>query len=207
VGTYTTEGLAALNGAAWHSAGINGQGIKIGIIDGGFKDYLGRLGVDLPVSVTAKNFVDGETDAHLNSGSVHGTACAEVIYDVAPGAALYLAKISTFLDLVEAVAWLRDTVQVDVISSSFGFYNLSPGDGTGLFENLVKSAREAGILWVTAAGNDQKVHWGGSYLNLDSDSYHEYYDGSHFNFFGPGDGRGYLFPAGYPIQIYLRWDD
>jgi subtilisin family serine protease len=208
VGTYTTEGLAALNGAAWHSAGINGQGVKIGVIDGGFAGYLGLLGSDLPATVAATNFVDGETAAQLNTGSEHGTACAEIIYDVAPGATLYLAKIATVLDLVEAVTWLRDTVQVDVISSSIGFYNVSPGDGTGLFEGLVYSARNAGILWVTAAGNDQQVHWGGSFFDVDSDFFHDYdNEGSNINYFGPGGGNAYLIPAGYPILVYMRWDD
>lgn len=207
VGALTTEGLAALNGTAWHTAGFNGQGVKIGVIDGGYDGYLSLLGTDLPGAITAKNFVDGETDAQLDATSVHGTACAEVIHDVAPGAALYLAKISTYLDLVDAVAWLRDVAQVDIISTSFGFYNLSPGDGTGVFEDLIKSARDTGILWVTAASNDRQVHWGGSFIDKNADSVHDYYDNGDINYFGLQGGSAYLVPAGYPIQIFLRWDD
>ncbi len=62
VGSNTTEGLAAMNGAAWHSAGYLGTGVKVGIIDLGFLDYPNLLGGDLPSTVSVKNFVDGESD-------------------------------------------------------------------------------------------------------------------------------------------------
>ncbi len=206
-GTYTTEGLAVLNGPTWHSAGFNGAGVKIGVIDGGFDGYLNLLGSDLPAYVTVKNFVDGESDANVDATTVHGTACSEVIYDIAPGASYYLAKISTALDLVDAVVWLRDTIHVDIISTSFGFYNISPGDGTGFFENLVASAHSAGILWITSAGNDREVHWGGAFYDPDADGFHNYTSTSEVNFIGPGDGSAYYISVGYPIQVFLRWDD
>ncbi len=46
-----------------------------------------------------------------------------------------------------------------IISTSLGWYNLSPGDGTGFFANLVQSARTGGIFWTTAASNDRQAHW------------------------------------------------
>ena len=56
----TTEGLAVMNGPAWHSGGYQGAGVKVGIIDSGFQGYTSLLGTDLPTTVTVKNFVDGE---------------------------------------------------------------------------------------------------------------------------------------------------
>jgi hypothetical protein len=206
-GNSTTEGLSVINGPAWHSAGHRGAGVKIGIIDGGFKGYNDLLGSDLPASVIVKNFVDGETDAQVDGTSVHGTGCAEIIHDIAPDAALYLAKIATNLDLQEAVTWLKDTHQVDIISTSIGFYNVTPGDGTGEFANLVQDARNAGILWVTASGNDRERHWGGLYYDPGNTGYHHYTSTQNINFFGPGDGTPYLIPAGIPIVIHLRWND
>src|SRR5665648_11946 len=61
-GDSTTEGLAVINGPAWHSAGFTGTGVKIGIIDSGFLGSNSLLGTDLPASVNVKNFVDGEVD-------------------------------------------------------------------------------------------------------------------------------------------------
>ncbi|MFO7743462.1 MAG: S8 family serine peptidase [Anaerolineae bacterium] len=211
-GSQTTEGLTVINGEAWHGAGYRGAGVKIGVIDGGFLGYAGLLSSDLPPSVDVKNFVDGESDAQVNGTTEHGTACAEIIHDIAPEASLYLAKVNTNLDLAEAVAWLKDTHQVDIISTSMGWFNLTPGDGTGQFEDLVQEARDAGILWLTAAGNDREAHWGGPFNNpsytADDDNTHYFSLTQNVNYFGPGDEwTAYLIRAGWPINVYLRWDD
>jgi len=99
VGNSTTEGLSVINAATWHAAGHTGSGVKIGVIDGGFIGYRGLLGSDLPASVTVRNFVDGEDDAQVDGTTEHGTACVEIIYDVAPNSEIYLAKVATDLDL------------------------------------------------------------------------------------------------------------
>ena len=207
VGDSTTEGLVVINALAWHAAGYTGSGVKIGIIDAGFEGFTQLLGSDLPSSVTVKNFVDREGDAQVDGTTEHGTACAEIIHDIAPDAALYLAKINTNVDLVEAVTWLKDTHHVDIISTSLGWYNVTPGDGTGEFADLVRDARDDGIIWITAAGNDRDNHWGGAYTDSDGNSVHDFSPGQEINFFGPGDGRMYEIPEGYQIGVYLRWDD
>lgn len=202
----TTEGLPVINAPAWHAAGFRGAGVKVAIIDGGFKGYPGLLGSELPATVTVKNFVDGESTAQVNGATTHGAACAEIIHDIAPAASLYLAKIKTAIDLQEAVNWAM-TQNVNIISTSLGWYNLTPGDGTGFFANLAQTARNAGILWITAAGNDRQAHWGGSYSDPDGDAYHNFAGTQEINFFGPGDGKAYSIPSGYAIQVFLRWDD
>ena len=206
-GTYTSEGVGAMNASAWHAAGYEGSGVKIGIIDGGFQGYASLLGTDLPASVTVKNFVDGETDPQVDGTTVHGSACAEVVFDTAPSAQLYLAKISTDVDLEEAVTWMKDTNHVDVISTSLGWYNLTPGDGSGFFADLVDTARTADIFWATAAGNDREAHWGGAYNDSDADNVHNFNGTQEINYFGPGGGAAYNIPAGYVISGFLRWDD
>jgi subtilisin family serine protease len=206
VGTYTTEAIAPMNVAAWHTNGFNGTGVKIAIIDGGFSGYPSLLGSDLPASVTIKNFVDGELDSQVNGTTEHGAACAEIIHDIAPNASLYLVKIGTDLDLQEAVTWVKDVAQVDIISTSLGWYNVSPGDGTGFFANLVQTARSAGIIWMTAAGNDREAHWGGAFNDPDGDDVHNFATDQDVDYFGPGNGDAYLIPAGYVFSVALRWD-
>ena len=206
-GNYVTEALNDINADNWHNAGIYGQGTRIGVIDVGFNGYNSLLGSDLPATVTASNFVDGETYDQLDSGYPHGTACAEIVHDLAPQASIYLAKISTDIDLQEAVDWLRNSCDVNIISTSLGWYNLTPGDGTGEFSDLVTSAYNAGILWVTAAGNDRLRHWGGDFYDPDGNGTHNFADDQEFNFFGPGNGWAYMIDPGLNYTIFVRWSD
>ncbi len=206
-GNFTTEALDDINADNWHDAGIYGQNTKIGIIDVGFIGYNSLKGIDLPTTITAKNFVDGESDSQLESYSEHGTACAEIVYDVAPDAAMYLAKIYTNIDLQEAANWMQAN-HVDIITTSLGFYNLTPGDGTGGLAETVAQANSAGILWVTAAGNDRRRHWGGLFSDPDGNGMLNFNSsGQEINFFGPGDGTAYLINPGLKYSVFARWSD
>lgn len=76
---------------AWFDAGNVADGVHIAVIDEGY----GRFDEVLP-GVT----VDGRID-HCDQGfdaSVHGTATAEVIHDVAPSATLTLVCVDDALD-------------------------------------------------------------------------------------------------------------
>ncbi len=210
VGNSDTEAIDDMNVDAWHAAGIKGDGVKVAIIDGGFIGYEALLGTDLPATIIAKNFTDGEADpGDVDTGTEHGTACAEIIHDIAPEADLYLIKIATNLDLQEAVTYAI-AQGVDIISTSLGWYNLTPGDGTGMFEDLADQARDAGILWLTAASNDRQAHWGGLFNDPDNNNFLNFLNYSattEINSFSPGGNQFYLIPAGYRIRVYLRWDD
>lgn len=201
-----TEGVAAAGAGPWHAAGWRGQGVRIAVIDGGFMGYPARLGNDLPASVTVKNFADGQTDAQVDGSTRHGTACAEIVHDMAPDARLYLLKISTDVDLGEAVDYAISQ-GVDIISTSLTFINVTPGDGTGRFATMAQKARAAGILWVTAAGNYRETHWSGAYNDSDGDGFHEYAPGVEVNVFGPGNGTAFLVPSGTALTPSIRWND
>lgn len=141
-----SEGASEANVPAWHNVGWLGQNTKIAIIDSGFAGYTDLLGSELPTSVTIRNFVDGESDAQIDDGSDHGTACAEIAYDLAPAAQFFLVKVATDIDLEEAVSWLINVVQVDIISTSIGWYGITPRDGTGFFADLVQRAHASGVF-------------------------------------------------------------
>lgn len=203
---FVTEGLARADVTPWHAAGRRGQGVRIAIIDGGFQGYNARLGSELPDSVVVKNFVDGQPDAEVDATTPHGTACAEIVHDMAPAAELYLIKIATDIDLDQAVTYAISQ-GVDIISTSLTFLNVTPGDGTGKFAAMSARARQAGILWVTAAGNYREMHWSGAWADADRDGLHEYAAGVEVNVFGPGNGTAYQIPAGIALAPAIRWDD
>ncbi len=202
----TTEGVTKANANVWHAAGWRGQGVTIAVIDAGFVGYPDLLGSDLPQNVVVKNFVDGQNDSQVDTSTAHGTACAEIVHDMAPLATLYLLKISTDLDLSQAVNYAIGQ-GVDVISTSLTFVNVTPGDGTGRFATLAQQARDAGILWVTAAGNYRETHWSGAFVDSDGDALHEFAPGVEVNVFGPGNNTGFLIPAGVSLNPSIRWDD
>ena len=201
-----SEGVARAEATAWHVAGLRGQGVRIAIIDGGFQGYTAKLGSELPANVVVKNFVDGQPDAEVDATTPHGTACAEIVYDMAPSAQLYLIKIATDVDLDQAVSYAI-AQNVDVISTSLTFLNITPGDGTGRFAAMADRAQAAGILWTTAAGNYRETHWSGTSTDGDNDNLHEYAPGVEVNVFGPGNGSAYQIPAGIVLSPALRWDD
>src|SRR5262249_39371646 len=78
------EFLRRLGAGRWHVAGWTGRGIKIAILDTGFRDYRDHLGKALPEHVTVKSFrSDGNLEAR---NSQHGILCGEVIHTLAPDA-------------------------------------------------------------------------------------------------------------------------
>jgi subtilisin family serine protease len=203
-GTVDTEGLGPSNASDWHSAGHTGSGVRVAVIDGGFTNYTSLLGTDLPGSVTTYDWT-----ASGMGGSPHGTACAEVVYDMAYGATMDLHKVGSDVELGNAVA---QTIAdgVDIISMSLGWTLDGPGDGTGNLANIVNNARSNGIFYADAAGNEAKVSWSGQYVDHTSvPGTHRWPHGSNVNCFGPGTPNFtcYYVPAGYPIVCGLHWDD
>src|SRR5438874_2788994 len=56
--------LASLGVDAWHKAGTRGQGVKIAVLDSGFRGYKTFLGKALPKKITVQSFrADGNLEA------------------------------------------------------------------------------------------------------------------------------------------------
>lgn len=192
-----SEGVVATGAALLQSYGFKGQGVKIAIIDVGFsgltlaqsKKELSRGSI-----VYARDF----TNEGLERGSNHGTAVAEIIYEMAPKAELILMKIKDEVDLENAVD--EAIAQgVDIINHSVGWVNTNFGDGTGFIDGLAARARASNILWINAAGNHAQQHWEGAFRDADGDGWQE---------FKPADENLYIkAPIGGLIQAFLTWDD
>lgn len=151
-----------------HSAGINGTGIKIVVLDTGYNynhpelssSYLGGW-----------DFVNNDTDPMDDNG--HGSHVAGIITadgvvsnakGVAPAAGIIAGKVldasgsGYFSDVVSAIYWAVDDFNASAISMSLGtsypytykgFCNNVLPDLT----NATKYARERGVIVVVAAGN------------------------------------------------------
>ena len=191
----TSEGVSVIGADDWRLAGWTGDGVKIGIIDVGFAGH-GDLMIEgeLPNSLFSHWFGSGGTEGDSN----HGSACAEIIHDIAPNAALYLTNYDDELDWANAIDYLISN-EVDIISASVGHPSWGPGDGTGLFCEKVADAKYAGILWVNAAGNYGDSHWMGPWADSNGNSLLNFAPSSDTNVIEVLDGQ--------KLDICLKWDD
>jgi subtilisin family serine protease len=195
----TSQGVALTHAstilAADTSYRPSGEPIRVGILDGGFEGYPKLLGSELPATVTARSF----HPAGIGGGGVeHGTACAEIVHDMAPDAQLYLANFGSLAEHGQAVDWLVSQ-RVDVISYSIGWYNSGPGDGRGAINDDVRRALGAGVKWVGSAGNDAQRHWEGVFTDTEGDDWH--------NYTASDEGNSFSLQQGDLFIAFLSWDD
>jgi subtilisin family serine protease len=193
--------LLRLGAPAWHERGFRGQGMKVAIIDSGFRGFRSFLGKELPQQVVTRSFrIDGNMEAR---DSQHGILCAEVIHAVAPDAQLLFANWephhpTTFLD---AVRWARQK-GAQLISCSCIMPNWSDGEGGGAIHeglaSILGDGKNTGdILFFGCAGNTAQRHWSGAF-RADADGFHQW---------TPGQRDDALTPWGaedVSIELYCR---
>lgn len=195
--TVISEGVQTSNASAWHQVGQVGDGVSVAIFDVGFAGYeesqaAGELPNDLDIYGTIDTIWQN-----------HGTAVAEIVYDMAPGADFTLAQTGS---AVETAVKLIDLAQDhDVINNSWGYMSdTEPGDGTGLLSSAVSEARDTyGALVVQAAGNNRECNWQGQFNDSDGDGFHEFANGVEINEFNGGKALPFFFT----LYINMRWND
>jgi subtilisin family serine protease len=172
--------------------GANGTGVTVGVLDVEFAKAEDLVGSELPEGTSGTDYVLQRLDSY---DGVHGTACAEIVHDMAPGAKIVLAG---FEDEVTWAAAVDELVRmgIRVISHSAGFDNLYPADGNNLFAQKVDAAAAAGVLFVTAAGNEGQKYYQGSWRDTNSNGILEI-GGVEMLPIGGGPGT----------KVVLRWDD
>ena len=191
-----SEGVALIRARENHVAGAKGQGVKVAVIDGGFKGA-DKLPRDLPMRRWYRDY----TRTGIYAGTdAHGTACAEIIHDVAPEAELYLYKVVDIVDLENA----KDRcIQngVAIVNYSATWVNEGFGDGRGIICDLVNDAADNGILWVNAVGNYARKHYSGFWRDSDTDNRHDFAAGD--------DMVNFVDEIGIAdaIRVTLTWDD
>ena len=183
--------------ALWNQSGYSGQGIKVGIIDIGFKGLSSLIGTELPATIQGRCYTDigvftqdladceavGEVtvdipdcldDAQRRAvlNADHGTIVAESVIDIAPEVSLYIANPQSRADLQDAADWMASE-GVSVINHSVTWFFDGPGNGTSPSTisplRTVDRAVASDIIWVNSAGNAARDTWFGGYLDPDGD--------------------------------------
>ena len=188
------EGVAQTGADVWQSASPtqNGTGAKVAIVDLGFIGYTALLGTELPATVdTSCNQA-----TPIESGTVHGAGVAEIVHEMAPGATLFLVRVSTSTQLGAAVTCLISK-GVTVANHSVGWMYHAAGDGTGTVNQIITDAVNGGIFWANSSGNSAQNHWYGAWADADADDILDFAAGD--------ESVSVAINSGSTITAGLRW--
>ena len=193
--SVTSEGIYVIESNVVNSVGYTGQGIKVAVIDSGF---------DVTDSEIASNIAETRSftrtnDITDNGDTDHGTSAAQIVVDVAPDVELHLYNYdSVRADFPTLVDYIINRGDIDVVSMSQSLYGTGHYDGTSTTSKKVQEAVESGIVWVKSAGNLAQRHWSGTFVDADSDGFHD---------FGTDESIDITARAGSTIRLELTWDD
>ncbi|WP_269850896.1 S8 family peptidase [Methanosarcina horonobensis] len=173
--------------------GVNGTGIKIGIISDG---------VDSLEDAQATG--DVPSDVHILSNKIggnEGTIMLEIAHDIAPGAKLYFHDCgSSRLEFNRAVDALVNE-GCTVICDDIGWPS-EPFFEDGIVADHVKKViKEHDLLYISSAGNSGDCHYQGLF----------YDNGSGWHDFSSGQGETEnlqleIQPSG-EVWVFLQWND
>jgi hypothetical protein len=214
--TVLGEGAGAIDAGAWVEANLPGalpldRAPRVAIIDFGYENYAALLGSDLPEEVATAVLCDNPDGTIEGCDPTdlerHGTGVAEIVHEVAPHAELFLITFDgTGLRLQEAVE-LALGWNADVISTSLGTIYADRG-GEGGFCPLARQVRDAGTIWVTAAGNEgspcQHEHYAWDPSGVDAGE--NYGDYQSFPAKQSDILDEFILPAGAFHRVELTWN-
>jgi len=188
------EGPSHTKSDTYAAAGAGGEGLTIAVIDGGYSRYFDAFDAgELPVTALGWDL----TGFGLFSGTEHGTACFETVFDHAADAQYLIFKIQNPVHTGQAV----DTCiarGVNIITHSITYLNMGWDDDSGEACEVVSHATDNDILFFTAAGNYGNTHWKGQYNDQDNDDWHEWSDNDQSNGVWVSDNR--------QIRLALQWN-
>jgi hypothetical protein len=193
VGPNQSEGATILRPAQTECLGADGAGATVAVLDAGFQDL-------------DKSMAAGELPEVLGNvaqtGGAHGTMCAEVVADVAPGARILPVMGGSF----SAVQNLAKKIvngnpdTIEIVSHSVIWLGMGFGRHEGPACAVTDLVRSAGVAWVNAAGNSSGGQfYKAQFVDADKDGLHDFQPGEPHLIFVQGHGGA--------IQLSLDWDD
>lgn len=178
------EHLQHLGVDHWHRAGSRGQGVKVAILDTGFRGYRSLLGTMLPSNIATRTFrLDGDLEAR---NSQHGLLCAEVVHVIAPAAELIFVswQPDSPQSFIDAVAYAkREGAKIISCSVIMPCWSDSEGGGSNheMLNRVIGTGESDGdVLAVACAGNLAKRHWAGAFVE-NGDGFHRWPNGATIN--------------------------
>ena len=203
IGSETTEGDAGAHGPQARATGFDGTGVTVGVISDGIDHIATSIGTgNAPVGTR----VAIGSGCGAGSGD-EGTAIAEIVHDLAPGASLRFSEgLSDKLAFVDSVGCLV-SAGAEVIVDDIGFYD-EPFFEDGMVAQAVRAAVQGGVSFVSAAGNDGTDHYGASFADATDPTsgalYHNFAAGTSAS---PDTFERLDVASGGTLQCVLQWND
>ena len=205
-----SEGVSRIKASVYSNRGFTGRGIKVGVIDAGFVGVpsLQNRG-ELP-NLYYRDFT-GEgifQQGRLSeSARVHGSACAEIVHDIAPDAEIYLYKVGNLVSLENAKdAAIQEGV--DIVTVSLGWnWGTGFGDGTGRACEMVDDAFQNNVLWVNAAGNEAQSQISARLSDPDSDEFHNFDGENEIVNLKSRQTENTFLQRGEEVEAWLTWNE
>lgn len=194
VHSITSEGDNIHNASFFReSTGLDGKGIKIGVISDGVNNWTdARDAGELPDITVLSN----------NTGGDEGTALLEIIHDLAPSADLYFHDCGqNTIAFKEAIKALVDS-GCNVIVDDIGWPSEPYFEDGSIARFVRKSITDSrnSFIYITSAGNASMGHYQ-DIFNGDNNNFHDFSENE-----GIQSLPVYVPPNGL-IQVVLQWDD
>ena len=159
-GSAVSEGDHALGAAAARERfGVDGAGVRVAIISDGIRGLAAaQERGDAPPLAEALAFGAGR----LERGA-EGTAMLELVHDLAPGAELSFGAVLTDLDMIAAVRYFAQRVDVIVDDVGFPYPDDQQSDVSRNTAAALAHPEWPLRAYVTAAGNWARTHWSGPF--------------------------------------------
>ncbi|PKO16421.1 hypothetical protein CVU37_10580 [candidate division BRC1 bacterium HGW-BRC1-1] len=230
-GTVVTQGDASMRAPQARSTyGVDGSGLRIGVISDSLNRTLGgtvlpafgvgtvtgstpQIANELPASIRVVDA--GPTD--LSEVIDEGSGMAEIIHDVAPGAALSFASaFKGYSDFATNITKLRTDpgFECDIIVDDVGYF-AEPIFQNGFIGQAANAAFAAGVPYFAALGNDGDSAHEADYVDSNTGSADTAYPatGVDFHDFGLAKATAsdkyltFLLQPGDILSCILKWDD
>lgn len=193
---YITEGEPIVNADTLQSDGITGSGARIAVIDHEFHKDNPKYSDRIVATVGDSTYFT--KDSEHDGTSQHGTACAEIVADLAPDAELILATTLGFQSFSQIMDEI-ESYDPDAATMSLGYYWGMRIDGQDPVSSRVSQFTDGGRLFATSAGNEATYgHWDGQFED----------NGNGLMMFDSGLQE----PTRYPVymdtggQVIVHWD-
>lgn len=194
---------------------VNGKGVKVGILSDSYNNLgtasAGVFRGELPGTGNPFDFkkpVEVLQDLPDSSGTDEGRAMAEIVHDVAPGAAI--AFHTAFLGEANFAQGIQDLADkgCKVITDDIFYYD-EPFFQDGIIAQSVDQAKKKGVTYFSAAGNQSNSSYESNY-RATTDEVFGAGNGTAHNFSAAGDPPRYyqpiFIPSGGTFIASFQWD-